>query len=148
MPATSPLASHMRSRRRGALRSAATKRRSSPPATATVTRRLPNSTQAWKRRGATTPRLVQLGQSEQPSPEPVNLTAAPEMTVTAKTTTPTAARVLKVSGGTVRRYHGTPGIVGAALSITANGTTAGTYISGTSPGTSQGTSQGLVVKRG
>ena len=48
---------------------------------AALIRRLPNSTQAWNCRGATTSDAVQFGQSGQPSPEPVRRTAAPETMV-------------------------------------------------------------------
>ncbi len=45
--------------------------------TAPVTTRFPNSMTAWYCQGATTWLRAQVGQSGQPSPEPVRRTAAP-----------------------------------------------------------------------
>ena len=60
---------------------------------ATLTRRLPNSTQAWNWSGATTLVDVQAGQSLQPRPEPVRRTAPPLTMPIAKAATEIAALV-------------------------------------------------------
>ena len=74
------------------------------PIAATVTRalisRLPNSTQAWNCRGATTSDAVQSGQSGQPRPGPVRRTAAPEMIVSTSAHTAAAAISRNVRGET------------------------------------------------
>ena len=57
----------------------------------TLTRRFPNSTQAWYWSGATMLVEVHAGQSLQPSPEPVKRTAPPLTTPMASATTESAA---------------------------------------------------------
>ena len=44
--------------------------------------RLPNSTRLWKSDSGTRDCSEQFGQSEQPSPDPVSRTAAPQTTIT------------------------------------------------------------------
>ncbi len=65
--------------------------------------RLPNSTQAWNCRGAATLEAVHVGQSGQPSPEPVRRTAAPEMIVSATAHTAAVAITRNRDGETTRQ---------------------------------------------
>ena len=99
-PATRPTDSHVRSRRRGVLRSAASNAPSEARVTAALIKRFPNSIQAWYCRGATTLVRVHAGQSGQPSPEPVRRTAAPENMVSASAHTAMAATTRKAAGVT------------------------------------------------
>ena len=85
-PATSPHDHRTRSARRGL--------RASEPSTAAITAtdtspvmsRLPNSIQPWNSASGTNRSCSQVGQSEQPRPDPVRRTAAPVTTIPASRT--------------------------------------------------------------
>ena len=103
MPATRPEASTTRSRRRGRRLMAARTTSTMATVMATLTRRLPNSTQAWNWSGATTLVEVHAGQSLQPRPEPVSRTAPPLTMATASATTEIAALRLAEPGASSGR---------------------------------------------
>ncbi len=81
-PAINAPDNQMRSRRRCSRSSAATKVTPTTTTKVTVTNRLPYSMRGWMLHEPVTRFLKQVGQSGQPSPDPVNRTAAPVRTMT------------------------------------------------------------------
>src|SRR5271166_3846260 len=117
-PPMRPAASHVRSRRKGRRRRAARKVTPTTTVMTTVTSRLPNSTRAWKCSGGVRCPVEQLGQSAQPSPDPVRRTAAPLTTIRVTTTSESTQRRRKTTGETVGRRVARPGPPGWAGSAT------------------------------
>jgi len=76
-----------------------------PTVMATLMRRLPNSTHAWYWSGATTLVEVHVGQSLQPRPEPVSLTAPPLTMPTARAATARAALRRRKRGAAGRAHN-------------------------------------------
>ena len=83
-PATSPSESSVRSRRRGVRHSEPSTAAITATATTPVNSRLTCSMAAWFDDTSMSCSSLQLGQSTQPSPEPVRRTAAPVMTMAIK----------------------------------------------------------------